>query len=119
MNNELVDFGFKIPKFIKISGLIIFIVFVTIYMTYQTNKSKADNEFFYKENVNGVIEKVGPGSGGWHSVYTTDGKVFRFCPRESYIDKIINKGDTIIKPSLTDTVFIRNNEKKLKITFVR
>lgn len=119
MDNEEVDFGFRIPKFIKISGIILFVVFMTIYMRYQGNKNNADNKFFYKENVNGVVDKIGPGSGGWHSVYMADGRVFRFCPRESYIDKIISRGDTIFKPSFTDTVFIRNNDKHLKITFLK
>lgn len=119
MDIEKNDFGFKIPKFIKISGIIVFVISMTIYMRYWTNKNNADNEFFYKENVNGVIEKIGLGSGGWYSVHTTDGNVFRFCPSESYIDKKITKGDTIFKPSFMDTVFIRNNKKTLKITFLK
>ena len=119
MSNEKIDFGFKIPKPIKISGIIVFIVFVTVYMWYQGNKNSADTESFYKADINDVIEKVGGGSGGWHSIYTTDGRVFRFCPSESYIDKKLSKGDSIFKPSFSDTVFIHNSKKQLKITFLR
>lgn len=88
-------------------------------MWYQGNKNSRDSELFYRADILGVIEKVGRGSGGWHPIYLADGRVFRFCPRDSYVNEKINKGDTLLKPSKSDTVFICNNDKRLKITFLK
>ena len=119
MENEKPDFPFKVPRLVKILGIVVFIIAMTIYMLYQRDKNIRDGEFFYRADISGVIQKVGQGSGGWHPIYLADGRIFRFCPHGSYIEKQIDKGDTIFKPSMSDTVFIRNNSKQIKITFLK
>lgn len=117
MRNEKIKFPFKVPGIIKILGIVAFVVLGIISMRYQRNRNIKDGELFYQTDINGVIKKVGKGSGGWHSIYLADGRTFRFCPRGSYLDEQIAKGDTIVKPSRSDTVFFVNNKKRLKIKF--
>jgi hypothetical protein len=113
------EFPLKIPRLLIAFGIVAFLVVMTIYMWNQREKNLKDMNLFYQADITGVIERVGRGSGGWHPIYLTDGRVFRFCPQESYIEREINKGDTISKPPKSDTVFIRNNDKLLKITFLK
>lgn len=119
MNNEKIEFPFKIPRLIKILGIAAFVVLGTIYMRYQMKRDIKDGELFYKADIRGVVEKVGSGSGGWYTIYLTDGRTFRFCPRESYVDRQIAKGDSLIKSSMSDTVFFFNSNRRLIILFLK
>ncbi len=106
-------------SYIKIAGVFVFVVIITFVLRFQVNRNVSFIETFYNRDINGVIKNVRQGSGGFHTLETTDGYSYTFCCPGGSFEREVKPGDSISKPALHDTIRIYNREKDLKFTFLK
>ncbi len=119
MKKDSIDFGFKILRYLKVTGIVLFVIIAVTTLDYQRRRNVSDIEEFYKTDVNGIVKKIEKGSGGFCTIYTVDGQLFRFCSGGSSFPDDVVTGDTIIKPPYSDTLRVYNKDKDLNFTFLK
>src|SRR5687768_6701558 len=117
--NNSIEWRPRVPRYIKIIGIITFVIVMAYVLESQRRRNVSTIMAFYKKDVNGIVEKISEGSGGFYSIHTKDGQILSFCGAGSDFMNQVKNGDTIIKPPFADTLRVHNKDKNLKITFVK
>ena len=119
MAKDSTEFGFKIPLYVKAIGIVLFVIAAGLTLEYERRRNVSDIENFYKTDVKGIVKKIEKGSGGFCTIYTTDGQLFRFCGSGSFIVENVVNGDSITKPPYSNTLRVYAKNKDLKLTFLK